>query len=265
MSMLKKSIIVAVGLGFFSHVMGQTLIFEETFEDGIPATWTIVDEDGLLPADGVNEFDAGWIAFNPDTTNCAASTSYYDPSGQSADYLITPSLSIDTFTKLVWEMRSIDASFPDSYVVLISTTDNNIASFTDTLATVLDETPYWNTRSVRLDEAGYANQDVYVAFKNITEDGYILALNSVQLLGSEFATINNSTADLDFTIYPNPADEFINIKVEAMIQASIYATTGELLIQFSEKQCDISALPQGMYVLEITTSKGIVRDQFIKR
>ena len=40
----------------------QTIIFSEDFQNGIPSTFTIIDNDGNTPASAVAEFTSAWIS-----------------------------------------------------------------------------------------------------------------------------------------------------------------------------------------------------------
>lgn len=243
----------------------QTVLFEEDFTDGIPAEWTIHNEDGLTPDSEVADFTDGWIGHIAGTDTAAASTSFYDPTGAANDYLITPLLSIGNFSKIVWSARSVDASYPDGYQVLISTTDTDPASFTDTLMTVTEESAYFSTRSVELDLEGYANQDVYIAFQNNTNNGYILLIDDVVLLGAETASITNETFS-DFSIYPNPTSELLTVKTsETVVSFTVYSMTGQILMEANSNQVDVSELDAGTYIAQIRTTSGVRTEQFIKK
>jgi len=238
----------------------QDILLSETFSDGIPSTWTIVNEDGLVPAPDVSEFTQAWIPFIYGTDTCVASTSYYEPTGQAADYLITPKISLGNFSKINWTARSIDGSYPDGYVVLISTTDSLIASFTDTLMVVSAEANYFMTRGVELDLAGYANQDVYIAFKNNTTNGYILLFDQVTVLGAETARIDSPESDLNVTVFPNPTMDLITIHSSSPIQQVwLYNLQGELILESNTSSLSVRELPTGNYILLISSDAGIYR------
>lgn len=249
-----------------SASQAQTVLLEENFTSGIPATWTLFNEDGLIPDADVAEFTTAWIGKILGSDTAAASTSYYDTTGQANDYLITPKVSIGNFSRVVWSARSVDASYPDGYQVLISTTDSLPGSFTDTLMTVIAETGYLNTRSVELDVEGYANQDVFIAFQNNTDNGYILLIDDIKVLGAETASISTITRDEFATIYPNPTAEFLNINTaDEIISVSIYSTAGQLLISDQTSRLDVSILNAGIYFAQIKTVNGLETIQFVKR
>jgi hypothetical protein len=257
--------LIAVCSILFSNSFAQSIIFFEEFNSGIPSTWAMVDNDGLTPAEAVDTFDNAWISFIDNDDTCVASTSYYTPTGQASDYLISPKISLNTFTKLVWKARSYDASYADDYLVLISSTDSLMGSLTDTIMVVEEEYYYWHSRSVQLDLEGYANQDVYIAFKNITNDGYILMIDDVKVMGSNFASVEENKTPL-ISIYPNPTSDIIQINgVEAESIYVCYSVTGELLFTGSSSRIDVSSLQPGTYFVQISTSDNVVTVPFIKQ
>lgn len=253
-----------IGLVFFfscfTAVKAQQLIFNEDFNAGIPASWYLVNADELTPAAAVDTFDNAWIPFIYDGDTCAASTSYYLPSGQSADYLITPRISLDATSKLVWSTRSYDASYPDGYLILVSTTDSLVTSFTDTVFVEYDETYYWQTRSVQLDLEGYANEDVFIAFRNYTTDGFILMLDNVKVLSSDFVSMPSEVSvSTDLLISPNPAADHIQISGFMPTQTFVlYDLNGQEILRSTEAEIDVRALSNGLYIYTIFESDARV-------
>ncbi len=255
-------------LAFTIHSVGQTVLFEEGFSSGIPSTWTIVDGDGNIPASSVEEFTAAWIPYISGTDTAAASTSFYTPSGQSDDYLITPALTIGNFSKLVWSARSVDVSFPDGYVVLVSSTDNLPSSFTDTIFSISEENGLLQTRSIDLDVEGYSNQSIYIAFKNATTDGFVLLLDEVQLLGAETAGIDNIKDEIttNIKISPNPTSNFIHVNTpDLIIETVVYSLEGRIVGRFKTKDIQVSNLETGTYIAVVQTEKGKTPLKFVKK
>ena len=67
-------------------------------------------------------------------------------------------------------------------------------------------------------------------------------------------------------IYPNPALNQINIKINAeLTEVKIISLSGHVLSTGKNKQIDISALAPGAYVLEVQTENNIEYRQFIKQ
>lgn len=244
----------------------QQLIFEEDFNAGIPTSWYLVNADALTPAEAVDSFDNAWIPFIDGSDTCAASTSFYTPTGTSADYLISPRITLDTYSKLVWSARSYDASHPDGYIVLISTTDSLPASFTDTVYVKPEELYYWQKRSVQLDLEGYANEDVFIAIKNVTNDGFILMVDDVKVWSSNFANTAQQN-EFSFSVYPNPVTNLLNISApDAVERIEVINMLGETVIRTDQKgDIDVSMIQSGLYILQISVGNVTYNTTFSKQ
>ena len=237
--------------------IAQTTLLNENFTNGIPSAWTVVDVDGNTPNSAVSQFTSAWIHYVTPFDTCAASTSYYtDSLGQSEDYLITPALNLLTYGNFIsWDAKSFDGSYPDSYVVLISATDTNPSSFTDTLKMVQNESPYWTHYSYDLATKGYSNQTVYVAFKNITTNGFILGIDNVVATADDPANVNEQNS-FDLSIYPNPVVDVLNIVADEYLTAEIYNVNGQLILSSNLKTINVSDFEQGIYFIKVTTQNG---------
>ncbi len=244
----------------------QTVLLNEYFNAGIPATWTVSDMDGLTPDTAVNEFTAAWIPYITGTDSCAASTSFYTTDGAAADYLISPRISLGNFSKIVWSARSLDASYPDGYLLLISTTDSLATSFTDTLMYVAAEPNYFTERGVILDEKGFANQDIFIAFKNTTVKGFVLLLNEVVVYGAETATLSQIEQNNLVEIYPNPTSNQLQIRTNSELnRLTIFNLQGQKIAESTESTIDVSIFESGMYIIHVETVDGFYTETFVKK
>jgi hypothetical protein len=262
---MKNFLIVSIVFLVANALRAQSILFQENFTTGIPATWAIVNGDGLTPQSSVSNFTNAWISYQSTTDTCAASTSYYSPAGQAADYLITPKITLNSFTKLVWSARSFDASYAETYLVLISSTDSLITSFTDTLMVVGQELYYWQKRSVHLDLEGYANQDVYIAFKNISDDKYILLIDNVKILGSDFASIENNEIN-ELVVYPNPTVDFITVSNFTIgDNIVVYSLDGQVILTSWAARIDLTDFAAGTYILTVTNDSGTSTHKIVKQ
>ena len=74
-------------------------------------------------------------------------------------------------------------------------------------------------------------------------------------------SISSASADpLDVRVYPNPTIGILNIESESEIQIFLYDLSGKLKIKTSQPlgsgQIDLSDLPAGIYVLEVSDKTG---------
>jgi hypothetical protein len=252
-----------------SHALiAQVDLFVTDFQSGMPAAYTIVDNDHLTPAAQVAEYTDAWIVVtdpNNPSDSVAASTSFFEPIGTADRWLITPPMNLGAYGNYIaWSARSQDASFPDSYRVLLSTTDNALASFTDTLGTIAGEFVDWTDRFVNLSTQGYANQTVYVAFVNITENGFKLYIDDIHAWKEDPVSVTDAEKPT-FRLFPNPATDCLHIVAEqGYIRSEVYAMDGSLLLSSNATDLQIQFLPQGVHIIRVYTSQGVSTQRFVK-
>lgn len=247
----------------------QTDIFTTDFQTGIPVNYSVVDNDGLIPDAQVANFSDAWISLQ-DPENSAdtivGSTSFFSPIGTASRWLITPAISLGAYGNFIeWQAKSHDASYPDDYMLLVSTTDNQISSFTDTIYTVIGENFEWTTRQVSLSSNGYNSETVYLAFVNNTEDGFILYLDDLHAWKEDPVSVNEIAAAIQVNVYPNPTAEIVNVETSAqLVQIELLSLNGDLMLSSKNTSLNLSNYPVGVYFLKIVTEEGIVVKRIIK-
>ncbi len=86
-----------------------------------------------------------------------------------------------------------------------------------------------------------------------------------------YITISNSTGINDSRLentwfYPNPVHDILNINCDYNFSVKVSDLNGSiLLIDKNNKQIDISGIKPGLYVIEITTENGLLRQKMIKK
>jgi len=160
---------------------GQAKTVEEGFEGGIvpPSCWTMIDADG----DGVN-----WIAYDaPESANTgtfsAASQSWAGSPLNPDNYLVSPQLSVGAGESVSYFIASQDPAFAaEQYQVLVSTTGNEVADFTDELVTETLADDTWLDRSYDL--SAYEGEEIYIAWRHFgVTDEFVIKLDDVVLPG----------------------------------------------------------------------------------
>ena len=64
---------------------------------------------------------------------------------------------------------------------------------------------------------------------------------------------NDFSNNLNFSLYPNPANSIVNINLEAELKSvEIYSLQGQKVISTTEKQVNVSSLSKGIYLIEVT-------------
>jgi hypothetical protein len=137
----------------------------EGFEGGsIPSNWTIYNNDG-----DTYEWQAYYTS-SAHTGNYVARI-HYNSAGND-DWLITPKLSVATGDSIIFWAKSYSSSYLEDFNVKLSATDNAMASFTVTIASVTS-TPYdWTRYAYPLES--YVGQDVYIAVQCTSVDQWYL-------------------------------------------------------------------------------------------
>lgn len=168
-------------LTVFAVVLGvsslNAQIFSESFDTEIPATWTIIDVDGLTSTSSQSAW-ASW-AWN---AGDASSSSWYDNSGTGPtnDWLITPGIAVPatgTF-QVEFDASSHEANYLEEYEVVYSTTGNTVADFTaPALLNVIDEAEAGTFRTAVIPAAANG-QTIYLAIHHTSNDESMLHIDN---------------------------------------------------------------------------------------
>jgi hypothetical protein len=215
----------------------QTTVFFDNFESNSLEGYTLHNVDGLMPfaSDLTTMVDSAWTIKVITTqgwphNRSAFSVSWYvNDEGPSNDWLVTPAIQIAGNAELSWNALAITSSgnFRDRYQVFVSSgpslEDLEEAQLVfDTGA--IGELPTPQFRSVNLAAAGFANQTIYIAFRNFTQPfgsnpggpgngGNELAIDNVRVTDNSLSTRNNDGPLRGLTVLPNPSNG-IDVKLQ---------------------------------------------------
>ena len=159
-----------------------TVILSEDFEAGIPAGWTVVDGDTLTPEPQTG-LQKGWQSRTDyrDTSNhVVVSPSWYINAGSSNDWLISPPVTLGSNPCLSWKCYSQDPYFKEAYEVRVALTPDTAAlMFNPTVKVDLQVSNDVHDASASL--LAWAGQTVHFAFRQISYDEFVLALDDVKV------------------------------------------------------------------------------------
>jgi hypothetical protein len=90
-------------------------------------------------------------------------------------------------------------------------------------------------------------------------------------MGAGYLGLNNNLPEIDFSLYPNPATNFINIELDQSAYRNnsmkIYNLLGELItekrVSTSRISLDVSNYPKGVYLININSEQGNKTKRFI--
>lgn len=265
---------------FVFSSQAQTIILDEDFQGAaIPANWSVVISDTFSVDASVNDdnvntnlyFDGGWITLaDPDnpTDTIAGAASFFTAAGQADRWLITPPLALGAYGNFVtWNARSHDPSYQDGYYVMVSTTDNQLASFTDTIVAIGFEDADWINRSFNLSEEGYNNQTIYLGFRLRSYDKFKLYIDDVQVRKDDPVGISEE-ASANVVLYPNPTTDVIHVTGKQLVSMEVYNGNGQEVLVTPVKDAgpvSVAHLAPGVYVVKITSVEGVVYKRMVKK
>jgi hypothetical protein len=237
---MKKHILFIASLwSFFSF--SQTYYLEDF--DGVggptaggPGTYSFApgfflrNVDNQAPDASVAYINEAWERRedfqNNVTDSVAFSTSFYSPVGAANDFMWTPAQTILANTVLFWNAKAYDPSFLEAYEVRIMTVaptggtgaiGNQLTNSTVLFSTAA-ENAVWTNHSVSL--SAYTGQTVYIGFRNISNDKYILVIDDIELrIVNNFDLEAITPTQNPYTIAPaNQLTTPQNFKLEAVIR-----------------------------------------------
>ena len=90
----------------------------------------------------------------------------------------------------------------------------------------------------------------------------------MNLVGEETFSVQDNLANV-ISVYPNPANDVINIKAPSNIQiqnAVIYDVLGKATnVQVVNGQINVGELARGVYILNLNTSAGTLTQKVVKQ
>lgn len=237
------------------------------FNLGIPAAFTLISDANIAT---VPAYAKAWVAVHDTSAisgdSCAASTSWFTPAATADRWMITNKMTLTTGNYLKWNARAYESGFPDGYVVKLSTTGNAKANFTNTLKTVAAELATWQTKIVDL--SAYNGQNVYIAFVQNSNDMSHLRIDNIQILGNATVGINQVAETTNFSIYPNPVRNELNINsVTSLKNVKVINAIGQQIVNENTAgnhyKLNTSNYVKGVYFVQIETENGKSTKKFV--
>lgn len=170
----------------FAARAGYPVSFRCDFNNGIPQSIRLVDNDGNEPSPDVVPYGFAtgkpWTDVRTDEAHVrsAASTSWYKSPAASDDWMILPKVSITSpAVTLSWEARAHDNVLSDGYEIYVSDGGDDIADFQKLtpVFTCPGEKVEWTSHTVSL--ADYEGKDVSIAFVNNSTDKALLYIDNI--------------------------------------------------------------------------------------
>jgi type IX secretion system substrate protein len=296
--MKSKIFTLTMLFAFVASMNAQTVIFEEDFESSalIPDTFTLIENDGFTPNDGDEMWtDSAWTVVTSsrpelEGTQVAAALSYYTDMGDATadDWMILPAINLGSASTLSWDAMSLTSSgnYPDDYQVIIAEVEMGTVPTVDYMFTngtiLLDQDAEWTSAGVsnpgdgihhhEIDLADYADQEVWIAFRQNTGNGggYLISIDNIKIVDGSGTGVESLENSLSMNIYPNPASEVVNIKFSAeeitMASLSVYDITGRMVKEMNLEnlafginniELDVTTIQTGTYIVTLNLNSKV--------
>lgn len=138
--MIKKALTLSISALLAATGQAQNAYLETGFDEGMPTTFILHDEDGRTPSTDMAslgfEIGKAWIVAKgvdpvDPNNNVAISTSWYKNAGAANDWMVTPGITIDdTKAILRWRSMARDKDFRDGLKVYVSEKGTSVGDFT---------------------------------------------------------------------------------------------------------------------------------------
>lgn len=185
-------------------------------------------------------------------------TSYLDNTDKADRWCILPKMKIEgTNSHLVWNANSIDERYLESYKIMISTTDDELSSFSTGLDVINEQPDSPATRGIDL--SNYAGQEIYLAFRLVSRDCFILTLDNIGLYGVTPSGVNKIDANQIGKI--SIENKTINVSSDDVKAIQLFDTSGSLIKTTEGSSVNVEALPSGIYILMVNTANGVIREK----
>ena len=209
----------------------DTILFED-FENGLPAAWTTIDNDG----DGYNwTYYSGTGLSTHSGVGIVYSESYFNPYPLTPDnWLITPQINLNGTLK-VW-LKAQDGDYLDHFAIYLSTTGNTVDDFTTLVPETVATGGYVEYTA---DLSAYAGQQGYIAIRHFnSSDMYRLNVDDFGVFLEPWTTVTASGNSTELT----------GLDPETTYQVQVQGVCEDGVTAWSE-------------VLEFTTTEEIVPDE----
>ena len=169
---------------------------------------------------------------------------------------------------LTFYVAAQDASYANEhYGVYVSTTGTNPSNFTLLYEEDLDADGgpraggTWKQKHVNLP---YGNQTIYLAIRHFNcEDMFLIDIDDFSVT----AGVGVENHEMDATIYPNPANNVLNINANSNInRVEVYNMMGQMVGSYTANdmntQINTTSFANGVYTVKISTENGTTTTKF---
>lgn len=275
--MIKRiTLFMALFIGCIALMNAQTVIFEEDWSgvslgsDGlgdVPSDWSVYDEDNNTPQ--ITWMTDAWVIGDVGlSTPMALSSSWFTTMEPADRWLVSPQITLTEGNILRFNDVAPDPGYPDTYEVLVSTTGNSPSDFTDD--PVFTVTPSGDVTERNVSLSDYEGEDVYIAFRNVETDGYLVGIGNIEVLeivGTDLepssintpSVVSNEEIEIEATFKNNGGETITSFEATWSIDDEEYSQTVSGISLESLDTYDLTFdeswdATAGSYTLEVSVS-----------
>ena len=228
--------------------------------------WTFIDQDGDGYGWDVSAF-SGNSNYVHSGSGVVGSASYINNIGALSpdNWMITPKLKIPAEgATLSYYIGPVDTNYyQEYYSVLVSTTGNSPADFTNTVHAGTVDQASWAKKSYSL--AGFAGQEIYIAFRHHNiRDMYWMLIDDIAVTAGNTASISE-VENANVVLYPNPVTSVLNIEAQGIQEVNVLDVNGRTVITANSNRIDMSNLANGVYFVRVITAEGVSTQKIAKK
>lgn len=237
-----------------------TLPYETNFSnEDLNTCWTIIDANG--DGDGLY----GEITFYT-----GADESYmmyaYNETNAADDWAISPAFTLGQNAAASFEYAVYNSNYPEKFSVYVIGEGQTYAEGTKVVNTKTVTNTNWAFQAVDL--SAYNGQTVQVAIHvESAADKYAIFFTNFRIANDEVSIAEVSENDNNVSVYPNPANNVLNVNATSNISSvEVYTIAGQKVAGFTadgmQTVVNTSNLSNGMYIIKINTENGVVNQKF---
>ena len=266
--LIMKKLFTFLAILFAVFALNAQTFLDEGFESGLPATWTTLDNDGdtYIWYELVNAGDP--VITGHTGVGLMTSASWSTVALTPDNWLITPQINLTSASYISYWVCGQDPDWAgEHYGVYISTTGTSVSDFSllfqETLPTP-ETARTWYNRHININS--YSG-NVYIAFRHFNcSDMFRINLDDILVSAGTDITENEN---VNVSIYPNPANNVLNVTANGYNKMEIINFLGQVVINENVSntnfEVNVSNLNSGVYFVRLQGENGTITKKFVKK
>lgn len=245
------------------------------FETGtIPEELILRAEDGATVNSSLNDIFPNNEAWNLSEINehpvfgswMLTAASWFTTVTPADRWCIFPQIGVTSDNAdMVWSAMSGDAGeeYAEDYEIMVSTTDAEPESFTS-VKTITDENFATNPSTRGIDLGAYKGQNIYVAIRLTTTDGYMLSIDNIGFYGDLVkggSGVESAVADGRLWM----SEGQVVCSAEQVDRIVVFDASGRQVAACeNQSTLDVNDLSSGVYLVRALADGQVLQTKFVK-